>query len=215
MIGLNDSILFVPSSNYRSHTLQAVGVFFGNSVRKACLLRRPDGRPVPGRSLLPLCAARRGRGGNHERPVSIGPGLPLPRGEGAQNLGKASQMRECLPRRRPSFDRSFAWKRVLSRLEELLRKTIFPCLALVFVAFCASAAFSPSRPAPGSWSDIVEQARWAQNAHNMQSWKLTPSPGDPKTLWIRLDSGRLLPQTDPPSRQLLISVGCFLAGGRG
>ncbi len=30
MIGLNDSILFVPSSNYRSHTLQAVGVFSGN-----------------------------------------------------------------------------------------------------------------------------------------------------------------------------------------
>lgn len=90
-------------------------------------------------------------------------------------------------------------------------KTIFPCLALVFVAFCVSCSIPPSRPAPGSWSDIVEQARWAQNAHNMQSWKLTPSPGDPNTLWIRLDSGRLLPQTDPPSRQLLISVGCFLA----
>ena len=89
-----------------------------------------------------------------------------------------------------------------------------PCMALVFIVFCTSCSHSPSGPTPGSWPDIVEQARWAQNAHNMQSWELTPSPGDPNTLWLRLDSGRLLPQTDPPSRQLLISVGCFLAAAQ-
>jgi hypothetical protein len=30
MVGLNDSILFVPSSGYRSHAIQAVGVFSRN-----------------------------------------------------------------------------------------------------------------------------------------------------------------------------------------
>jgi hypothetical protein len=84
-------------------------------------------------------------------------------------------------------------------------------IVVALIASCLSCAIPSSSLTRGSWLDIIEHARWAQNAHNMQSWKLTVSPGDPNTLWIWLDSRRLLPQTDPPSRQLLISVGCFLA----
>ena len=90
-------------------------------------------------------------------------------------------------------------------------KIISRFIVVVLITCCLSCGISSSPPSPGSWLDIVEHARRAQNAHNMQSWKLTPSPEDPNALWIWLDSGRLLPQTDPPSRQLLISVGCFLA----
>ncbi len=90
-------------------------------------------------------------------------------------------------------------------------KIIFRFIVVVLIACCLSCGLPSSPASPRSWLDIVEHARRAQNAHNMQSWKLTPSPEDPNALWIWLDSGRLLPQTDPPSRQLLISVGCFLA----
>lgn len=95
-----------------------------------------------------------------------------------------------------------------------MRKIIFRYLVVALLTSCTSHILLRAEPAPGSWLDIVGQARWAQNAHDMQSWRLTPSPGNPETLWIRLDSDRLLPRTDPPSRQLLISVGCFLAAAK-
>ncbi len=90
-------------------------------------------------------------------------------------------------------------------------KILFRFVVVMLIASCSSCSIRSSPLAPGSWLDIMDRARWAQNAHNMQSWKLTPAPKDRDTLWIWLDSGRLLPQTDPLSRQLLISVGCFLA----
>ncbi len=90
-------------------------------------------------------------------------------------------------------------------------KMILLSLAAALIISCSPRGISSFKPVLGSWLDIVGQARWAQNAHNMQSWKLSPSPRNNGTLWIGLDSRRLLPETDTPSRQLLISVGCFLA----
>lgn len=61
-----------------------------------------------------------------------------------------------------------------------------------------------------SWKDLADRARWAANAHNMQSWRLEAA-GRPDQRRLVLDETRLLPNTDPPRRQLTISLGAFLA----
>lgn len=61
-----------------------------------------------------------------------------------------------------------------------------------------------------SWYDLADRARWAANAHNMQSWRLEAT-GRPDQRRLILDAARLLPNTDPPHRQLTISLGAFLA----
>lgn len=48
----------------------------------------------------------------------------------------------------------------------------------------------------------------APNPHNMQSWLLRLEGQDTLTLHVDLD--RLLPETDPPGRQILIGQGTFL-----
>ena len=48
----------------------------------------------------------------------------------------------------------------------------------------------------------------APNAHNMQPWLVDLSEADVITLYI--DRTRLLPETDPFSRQIVISHGTFL-----
>jgi hypothetical protein len=48
----------------------------------------------------------------------------------------------------------------------------------------------------------------APNPHNLQSWTVDLS--QPDTIVLYVDSTRLLPQTDPFSRQILIGHGCFL-----
>ena len=48
----------------------------------------------------------------------------------------------------------------------------------------------------------------APNPHNLQSWVVDLSR--PDTITLHVDAGRLLPQTDPHSRQILIGHGCFL-----
>jgi hypothetical protein len=55
------------------------------------------------------------------------------------------------------------------------------------------------------WTRILNDARWAQNAHNVQSWSLEVQ-GD-GTLLGGLEPSRLLPATDPIARQLVISLG--------
>ncbi len=61
------------------------------------------------------------------------------------------------------------------------------------------------------WAALADRARWAANAHNVQSWRLVSVPvrGDQKRLVLHPD--RLLPETDPEARQLVISLGAFLA----
>jgi len=62
-----------------------------------------------------------------------------------------------------------------------------------------------------SWETLADRARWAANAHNVQSWKLVAVPGRPDQRRLTLDPTRLLPETDPAHRQLTISLGAFLA----
>lgn len=61
-----------------------------------------------------------------------------------------------------------------------------------------------------SWLELADRARWAANAHNMQSWRLMTVPENPGQRRLVLDSLRLLPQTDPFNRQMTISLGAFL-----
>jgi hypothetical protein len=48
----------------------------------------------------------------------------------------------------------------------------------------------------------------APNPHNLQSWSVDLA--EPETIRLFVDGARLLPQTDPLSRQILIGHGCFL-----
>lgn len=62
-----------------------------------------------------------------------------------------------------------------------------------------------------SWTALADRARWAANAHNVQSWQLVAVPGRVDQKRLVLSPDRVLPETDPPSRQLTISLGAFLA----
>lgn len=55
---------------------------------------------------------------------------------------------------------------------------------------------------------ILSYALLAPNAHNLQPWLVDLSLADTVRLYV--DPTRLLPETDPFSRQILISHGCFL-----
>lgn len=73
----------------------------------------------------------------------------------------------------------------------------------------AIAAWNP----PGDMDDLrhwlLAHAILAPHSHNLQSWVVDLS--QPDTLVLRLDLTRLLPETDPYSRQMLMSQGTFLA----
>ena len=84
-------------------------------------------------------------------------------------------------------------------------------LATVLTVAMSCQANQGGEPAQNVLSDpilrIVDSARWAQNAHNIQSWRLWRL--DPVTVWGGLDPDRLLPATDPLDRQLILSLGAF------
>ncbi len=56
--------------------------------------------------------------------------------------------------------------------------------------------------------DCLAYAILAPNPHNMQPWRVRLDGDDALTLYCDLE--RLLPQTDPPNRQIVIGFGCFL-----
>lgn len=56
--------------------------------------------------------------------------------------------------------------------------------------------------------DVLAYAILAPNPHNMQPWRMRLDGENSFTLFC--DSNRLLPQTDPPNRQITIGFGCFL-----
>jgi nitroreductase len=67
-------------------------------------------------------------------------------------------------------------------------------------------------PAPQGDADprraIVSYALLAPNPHNLQSWLVDlRSPGE---IGLLCDASRLLPETDPLGRQIMIGQGCFL-----
>lgn len=55
---------------------------------------------------------------------------------------------------------------------------------------------------------LVSHALLAPHSHNLQSWLVDLST--PETIVLRMDLGRLLPETDPFGRQLVMSQGTFL-----
>ena len=66
-------------------------------------------------------------------------------------------------------------------------------------------------PAPDETDPQRRALAWAllaPNPHNLQSWAVDLS--QPDTIVLYVDAARLLPQTDPFSRQILIGHGCFL-----
>lgn len=68
-----------------------------------------------------------------------------------------------------------------------------------------------SGPDPAETDPRRRALAWAllaPNPHNLQSWAVDLSR--PDTIVLHVDTGRLLPQTDPYSRQILIGHGCFL-----
>jgi hypothetical protein len=100
-----------------------------------------------------------------------------------------------------------------------MTKYIAGCLALLaMLGGCADSreAASSGPPSEGATPEevrlqLVDQARWAMSAHNMQPWEIELEPADPQLLRVFLAADRLLPATDPFSRQIVMSVGGFLA----
>lgn len=56
--------------------------------------------------------------------------------------------------------------------------------------------------------DVLAYAILAPSPHNMQPWRIGMGDGLEFTVYCDLD--RLLPETDPPNRQITIGFGCFL-----
>jgi hypothetical protein len=83
------------------------------------------------------------------------------------------------------------------------------------VSGCSSdypdAALAPWQ-GPGNEPDLrrwaLGYALLAPNPHNLQSWSVDLSVPEQITLWV--EPTRLLPETDPPGRQILIGQGCFV-----
>jgi len=83
-------------------------------------------------------------------------------------------------------------------------------LLIVFVG-CAGTPQVSEDARPDIRLELVEWARRAQNAHNMQTWRVVPDTTDPMRLTLFLEPSRMLPETDPLARQVTISAGNFLA----
>ena len=61
----------------------------------------------------------------------------------------------------------------------------------------------------GDWRlDALAYAILAPNPHNMQPWRIRLDGDDALTIYA--DLARMLPETDPPNRQITIGFGCFL-----
>lgn len=74
------------------------------------------------------------------------------------------------------------------------------------------AARAPWRKASENFGDprldVLAYAILAPNPHNMQPWRIRLDGEDAFT--VLCDPQRLLPETDPPNRQITIGFGCFL-----
>ena len=101
------------------------------------------------------------------------------------------------------------------------RKTIGILGGGVIVAAGGASAFAVTRVphkalAPWAQAGRYEDPRMqalsyailAPNPHNRQPWLVDLSVPDQVTLYV--DTDRLLPHTDPFSRQIVVGLGCFL-----
>lgn len=57
---------------------------------------------------------------------------------------------------------------------------------------------------------VIAHGILAPNAHNMQSWKISLSKESENEFTLFVETERLLPETDPYSRQITVSQGTFL-----
>ena len=72
----------------------------------------------------------------------------------------------------------------------------------------AIAAWNPPADSLDIRRWVLSHALLAPHAHNLQSWLVDLDT--PDTIVLRMDMTRLLPETDPLSRQLVISQGTFI-----
>ncbi len=72
----------------------------------------------------------------------------------------------------------------------------------------AIAAWNPPAESLDIRRWVLSHALLAPHAHNLQSWLVDLDT--PDTIVLRMDMSRLLPETDPLSRQLVISQGTFI-----
>ena len=72
----------------------------------------------------------------------------------------------------------------------------------------AIAAWNPPADSLDIRRWVLSHALLAPHAHNLQSWLVDLDT--PDTIVLRMDMSRLLPETDPLSRQLVISQGTFI-----
>ncbi|MFW6328807.1 MAG: hypothetical protein ACOC28_01825 [Alkalispirochaetaceae bacterium] len=82
---------------------------------------------------------------------------------------------------------------------------------LALLSACTSSPATAEAEGEDIRTELVEWARLAQNAHNVQPWRVVLDGDDPTRIALYVDTSRLLPETDPPSRQITISMGTFLA----
>lgn len=59
-----------------------------------------------------------------------------------------------------------------------------------------------------AWNELLEVARWAPSAHNIQPWRLRPVSEDAAELLCAPD--RLLSDTDPTGRFTMVGLGIFV-----
>lgn len=72
----------------------------------------------------------------------------------------------------------------------------------------ALAAWLPPSPALDLRRWVLSHALLAPHSHNLQSWLVNLD--EPDTILLRMDRSRLLPETDPHSRQMVMSQGTFV-----
>lgn len=108
-----------------------------------------------------------------------------------------------------SFDTSVSRREFLARAAATGAMITAPQL----FAACATTNRREISQITANWSDFpVAQsaaiAMTAPNPHNVQPWKIRFE--SPLSLTLYADASRLLPQTDPPARQIHIGQGTFL-----
>lgn len=72
----------------------------------------------------------------------------------------------------------------------------------IAVSLCHTEGVSPT------WEELVDVARWAPSAHNIQPWRIRPRADGEADLLCA--SNRLLPATDPTGRFTMVGLGIFL-----
>lgn len=99
----------------------------------------------------------------------------------------------------------------LNHTRPLTALVLITAAALTVSACVSTPVDSTAPPAEDIRVELLEWARLAQNAHNYQSWRVVQDQSRTDRMQLFIETERLLPETDPPARQVTISAGNFLA----